>query len=284
MPWAARTRSTVSCRAVSMPRPSRSNFTRPAAAQSSLSHWRTDADGGRRTGPSPPSRPVKRPHSTGHTSTTGRSHSTMPPEWMPRWRGKCSTSAARSSTSSGSWLRRARSPARLGRGLHPAPGVGRLGEGVLLAGGVAERLGHVADRRLGPVGDDVGDLGGVAAAVALVDVLDDLLAPVRLDVDVDVGRAVALGRQEPLEQQAEPHRIGVGDAEGEADRRVGRAPPALAEDVGPPAELDQVPHDEEVAGEPQGLDEGQLVVDLLPRPRHAWAGDGGRSAVRHQLR
>ena len=34
-----------------------------------------------------------RPHSTGHTSMTGRSQMTMPPEWMPRCRGKSSTCA-----------------------------------------------------------------------------------------------------------------------------------------------------------------------------------------------
>ncbi len=71
-----------------MPRPSRSNFTRPTAAQSSLSHWRTE-------------RSSMRAHSTGHTSTMGRSQITMPPEWMPRWRGACSSSAASASTSVG---------------------------------------------------------------------------------------------------------------------------------------------------------------------------------------
>ena len=74
-----------------MPRPSRSNFTSPTAAQSSLSHCSTVRFG-------------MRPHSTGHTSMTGRSHSTMPPEWMPRWRGKFSTCRARSITDLGmSW-------------------------------------------------------------------------------------------------------------------------------------------------------------------------------------
>ena len=63
--------TTMWCSAVSIPRPSRSNFTSPAAAQSSLSHWST-------------LRSAMRAHSTGHTSITGRSHSTMPPEWMPR--------------------------------------------------------------------------------------------------------------------------------------------------------------------------------------------------------
>ena len=51
---------------------------------------------------------------------------------------------------------------------------------------VAERPGGVAHGRARPVGDDVGDLGGVVASVAGVDVLDDLLAAAGLDVEVDV--------------------------------------------------------------------------------------------------
>jgi hypothetical protein len=45
--------------------------------------------------------PSNRPHSTGHTSTMGRSQMTMPPEWMPRCRGARSTSRASASTGSG---------------------------------------------------------------------------------------------------------------------------------------------------------------------------------------
>ena len=36
----------------------------------------------------------------------------------------------------------------------------------------------------------------------------------------------------------------------------------MAEDVGAPAELDEIPHDQEVAGEAELLDERELVVDL----------------------
>ena len=38
-------------------------------------------------------------------------------------------------------------------------------------------------------------------AVAFVEVLDDLLAPLMLEVDVDVGRLVALGRDEAGEER-----------------------------------------------------------------------------------
>ena len=76
------------CNIVSMPSPSRSNFTRPAAAESSLSHWSTD-------------RPSMRAHSIGQNSSSGRSAITMPPEWMPRWRGKSITSAAQRDASGG---------------------------------------------------------------------------------------------------------------------------------------------------------------------------------------
>ena len=231
------------------PQPEQVELHQPAAAQSSLSHCSTE-------------RSSIRPHSTGHTSITGRSQMTIPPEWMPRCRGA-------SSTCSGQLETRRRDPVLglLRRRRHGAPPVDPLGPGVLLARRVAERLGHVAHRRLGAVGDHVGDLRRVVAAVLGVDVLDDLLAPVALDVDVDVRRAVALGRQEALEQQAERHGVGGGDAEGVADRRVGGAAPALAEDVGLPAEAHEVPHDEEVAGEAELLDDRQLVVDRPPGER-----------------
>ena len=206
--WSA-TRSKVYWIAARMPRPRKSNLTRPIAAQLSLSHCSTV-------------RASIRPRSIGHTSPTGRSVSTMPPEWMPRCRGALSSWLARSTTGSGiSWS--ASAIVRVG--------VDLLAPGVLLAGGVAQRLGHVPDRRLGPVADHVGHLGGVAPAVAAVDLLDHLLAAVGVEVDVDVGLLLPGGGQEPLEGQLELDRVHRGDAEHVADHRVGRRAPALAEDA-----------------------------------------------------
>ena len=165
-------------------------------------------------------------------------------------------------------------------GLDRPPGVHLPGPGVELAGRVPEGPAHVAHGRAGLVGDHVGDLGGPVAAVALVDVLDDLLAAAGLDVQVDVGRPVALRGQEPLEQQAEGDGVGLGDPDRVADGRVGRRAPALAVDVGAAAELHDVPDDQEVAGEAELLDHGQLVVDLAPGARSALGVPGAVAAGR----
>jgi hypothetical protein len=52
--------------------------------------------------------------------------------------------------------------------------------------------------------------------------LDHLLAPLVLEVDVDVRRLIALGRDEALEQKIETRRIDLGDPEAVADRGIGR--------------------------------------------------------------
>ena len=83
-------------------------------------------------------------------------------------------------------------------------------------------------------------------------------------------------------KRPEPHRVGVGDPEREADRRVGGRAAALAVDVVAPAELHDVPHDEEVAGEPERLDHLELVVELGPGPGHP-LGRPGPVALRRPL-
>ena len=147
-----------------------------------------------------------------------------------------------------------------------SPAIDLFRPGVLLAGFVAERFGHVAHRRTRPVGDHVGDLCGVMSSVAFIHVLDDFLAAVRLDVDVNVGWAIPLGRQEAFEQQAERHGIGGRDPDGVADRRVRCTPAPLTVNVGTTAEFHEIPHHKEVAGEVELFDQRQLTVNGLPSP------------------
>ncbi len=128
-----------------------------------------------------------------------------------------------------------------------------------------ERLRHVPHRHAWAKRVDIGDLCRVFATVTLVDILDDLLAPVGLDVDVDVRWAVPFGCQEPFEQQLVAHRVDRGDAERVTHRGIGRGPSALTEDVRFSAEVDDVVDDQEISGKVQIGDDLQFLVDLLVR-------------------
>ena len=117
------------------------------------------------------------------------------------------------------------------------------------------------------------------APVCGIHVLDHLLASLVFDVEVDVGRAVTFERQEPLEQQAERDRVGLGDTERVTHRAVRRAAAALAVDVVHPAELDDVDEHEEITGKVELLDHVELVRDLthclLVVGMRARVSDGG---------
>ena len=139
---------------------------------------------------------------------------------------------------------------------------------ILLSLRESQGAGHVAHRDPPAVGDHIGDLSGVVTAVLVIDVLDDLFALIRLDVDVDIGWPVAGRRQETLEQQLVGHRIDRGDAEGITDCGVGRRSPALAQNVVLPAESGDVVDHQEIAWKRQLRNDFQLVLDLgirLPR-------------------
>ena len=71
----------------------------------------------------------------------------------------------------------------------------------------------------------------MVAPIVLIDVLDHLLAPLVLEIDIDVGRLVAIGGDETLEQKAAVARIDIGDAQAVADRRVRGRAAALTKDV-----------------------------------------------------
>src|SRR5690606_31231195 len=95
----------------------------------------------------------------------------------------------------------------------------------------AQRLAHVAHRAARAVADDGGRQRGAFATVFAVQVLDDFLAPLVLEVDVDVGRLATLPGDEALEQHRGALGIDLGDAQAVADHAVGRRPPALAQDA-----------------------------------------------------
>ena len=129
-----------------------------------------------------------------------------------------------------------------------------------------ERLPHFARGAPAAIGDDVGGHRRAEPAVFLVDVLNHPLAPIAArQIQIDVRPLAALLREKPLEQQIHPDRIHRRDPEAVAHGAVGRRPPPLHEDVVLPAEIDDVPDDQEVAGEVELVDEVELAGDLRAR-------------------
>ncbi len=122
--------------------------------------------------------------------------------------------------------------------------------------------------------------------VAVVDVLDDLFAPLRAEVDVDVrvGRSPRI--DEPLEQEIVGDRFDPADPERVRHDRAGRAAPALGRDPLLLRKAHQVPADEEELGEAGSLDDLELVGEPLDdRGGHrVVALPGARPAQLRQVR
>ena len=159
--------------------------------------------------------------------------------------------------------------------VHELEAVHQLGEPIDQVGVKAQRLAHFPRGAAVAVGDDVGRHRRAQLPVALVDVLDHALAPIAAgQVEIDVGPLAALFREEPLEEQLHPDRVDRGDAEAVADGAVGRRTAALHEDAALAAEVDQVPDDEEVAGQIELLDQIQFAA----APAHARGRDTADTA------
>ena len=143
-------------------------------------------------------------------------------------------------------------------GVAQAPdGGGERGDGVL---GEAQRLADLAHRRAAAIGDHGGGDAGAVAAVAAIDILDHLLAPLMLEIDVDVGRLFPLRRDEALEQKIDLGRVDIGDGEAVADGGVRRRAAPLAENVEVPRVMHDVVHGEEVARVVELLDQRELLL------------------------
>ena len=84
-----------------------------------------------------------------------------------------------------------------------------------------------------------------------------------LEVDIDVGRFVALFRYESLEQQMQPRWVDFGDVEAIADGGICRRSATLTEDVLAACELNDVIYGEEKVLVVQLLDEIEFRLDQL---------------------
>ena len=205
---------------VSIPSARTSTLRMPSASMSSLSQQMTV-------------RSSIAAFSIGTSSSSRPSVMTKPPTCWERWRGKpmISSTSSMVSASRRSFGSRPSSAMPLARQPAAAPAPDLRGERRHGVAAEPHRRADLADRPLAAVVDDRGAEAGAVAAVALVDVLDHLLAALVLEVDVDVGRLVAGIRDEALEDHGAELGRDRGDAERVADDGVRRRAAALAEDV-----------------------------------------------------
>ena len=158
----------------------------------------------------------------------------------------------------------------LGADLAAVEPLGRLRDRIDAVQIDAQGAAHVAQCAARPVADDHRGQRGAVAAVLLVDVLDDFFTPLVLEVDVDVGRLVALGADEAAEQQRGAARVDLGHAQAVAHQRIGRAAAALAQDALRARPVHDVGHGEEIGLVLQLCDQRQFLVQRgAVRRRHA---------------
>ena len=151
--------------------------------------------------------------------------------------------------------------------LAAVPPLHRVRETVDLGRVEPQCLADVAHRALRPVADHGRRKRSAGAPVLRVEVLDHLLAPLVLEVHVDVGRLVALARDESLEQHGHARRVHLGDAERVAGGGVRRRAPPLAQDAAGAGELDEVVHRQEIGLVAELCDQRELALDELPDRR-----------------
>ena len=100
-------------------------------------------------------------------------------------------------------------------------------------------------------------------AVLRVDVLDDPFAPITArQIEIDIRPFAAFFRQKALEEQFHAHRVDRRDAQAVTDGAVGGRPAPLHQDALLAAEIDDVPDDQEIAGQAEFLDEVEFAGDL----------------------
>ena len=142
----------------------------------------------------------------------------------------------------------------------PSPELRGQGAGDIL--GQPHRLADLAYGTARTIADHRRADRGPIAAVSLIDPLDDLFAPLVLEIHVDIRRFPALGGDKTLEEQARAHGVDGGDAEHVAHGAVRSTSAPLAEDALGPRESDDAVHGQEIRRVLEVGDQPQLMPEL----------------------
>ena len=147
----------------------------------------------------------------------------------------------------------------------PFPCAHQLGEAAQRLRIEAERLARFARGRPSSVSNDIGGHRRAQFAIALVHVLNGAFTAVAAgQIEIDIRPFATLGGEEPFEEQLHADRIDRRKAERITHHAVCRRSAALNENALAPAELHDVPNDQEITREFQLTDQRQFAASLLP--------------------
>ena len=144
-----------------------------------------------------------------------------------------------------------------------APTINRARETLDGIGRESKRFADITNGALSAVTDDFTDECGAMASVLGVDVLDDLLATLMLEIDVDIGWFTSLSTDEAFKEHLHAIWINCGDTERETHRAVCRCPATLTENPTRAREGDDVLHCQEVRRVGEVIDDGEFVFKLM---------------------
>ena len=97
--------------------------------------------------------------------------------------------------------------------------------------------------------------------VLFVYVLDNLLAALVLEIDVDIGSFIAFATNKSFEQKIVLARINAGYAKTKADRAICGRAAALTQDVSRSGEADQIPNGQKIGFVAQILDNRKFMLE-----------------------
>ena len=207
--------------------------------------------------------------SMGTTALSWPAQITMPPECCPRWRG---ISCMRSQISRYLAIRRCwmSKPAVRKAGVQgvrwslPFPCAHQLCESSQRLRIETERLARLARGGPSSIGNDIGGHRRAQFAIALIHVLNGAFTAVSAgQIEIDIRPLATFGGEETLKEQLHAHRINRRDAERIAHHAIRRRSAALHENALAPAELHDVPNDQEITREFQLTDQRQFAASLL---------------------
>ena len=158
-------------------------------------------------------------------------------------------------------------PCSVSDGVLVFPAAGKFRQPFDRCGIEAQNFAGFARGRPAAIGDDVGRHCGAARSVALVDILNGALALIAAGkIEIDIRPFAAFFGKKSFEKQFHSDGIDRRNAQHITDGAVRRRAASLNEDVVPPAELDDVPDDQEITFERKFLDQLQFALDLFSVP------------------